>query len=61
MQAFVNPGMVRDVARSPLPHDDQTAGVLAKYINFHLGNLLLRAARESQRENSERLLPRRHR
>jgi hypothetical protein len=58
VQAFVNPGMVRDVARSPLPHDEQAAGVLAKYINFQLGNLLLAAARQSQRENGERLLPR---
>ncbi len=50
-QAFVNSGMVRDVARAPLAHDDQAVTLLAKYVNFHLNNLLIAAAPAAQRED----------
>jgi hypothetical protein len=52
-QAFVNPGMVRDVARAPLPHDDQALLLLSKYANFQLNNLLIAAARAAQLEDLE--------
>jgi hypothetical protein len=54
-QAFMNSGMVRDVARAPLAHDDQAVELLAKYVNFHLNNLLLAGARAAQRDNLEQI------
>jgi hypothetical protein len=55
VQAFVNPGMVRDAARAPLAHDDQALGVLAKYVNFQLNNMLIVAARLAQRDDLEKI------
>ncbi len=54
-QAFVNAGMVRDVVRAPLPHDDQALVLLSKYVNFQLNNLLIGAARQAQAENLARI------
>jgi len=55
VQAFVNPGMARDVARAPLTHDDQALGVLAKYVNFQLNNMLIAASRLAQRDDLVRI------
>ena len=50
--------MVRDVARAPLPHDDQALLLLSKYVNFHLNNVLIAAAQAARREDLEKIKPR---